>query len=377
MLKNYFKTLLRNMQKNKLHTGINVIGMAVAFTCSIILLLFVYFQFSFDTFHKNKNSLFEVYNQTNGPQGIEISSTMGYPVAPTLKAEGIGVEKATRFKAAGSGVRYKDKELDLQTYLVDNDFFSMFSFPVLKGNNMSPLSDLGNIVITEDAAKKLFGTENPIGKSVSINISGEWKSLIVSSVLKELPKNSTIKFDLLARPELSADYAENKEKWNNQHHSVYVQLSSNTLKIQVERRLCNLTRKYKVADPAYLKNKGYRPDENGDMFSMRLLPVAEVHFNSAVNSHATSKSFLHVLILVSFVIIIIACFNFINLNIGLSFTRTKEIGIRKCLGAGLGDLASLLSKDFIRLVMLAVIIACRLPGGLPINGSKVLPTASI
>jgi len=335
MLKNYFKTLLRNMQKNKLHTAINIIGMAVAFTCGIILLLFVYFQFSFDTFHANKNRLYEVYNSYNGPQGVAKGDAMGYPAAPALKAEGIGIEKATRYKYGGRAVKYKDKELDLQTKLVDNDFFSMFSFPVVEGNKANPLADLGNAVISEYAAKKLFGKEDPVGKSISTNIGGEWKSLIVSAVLKDFPKNSCITFDVLARPELSPDYAANKDKWDYQQHVVYVQLSANTTKAQVQRQLRNFTRKHNPGDVTFMKNKGFKPDENGDMSSMRLLPFTQMHFDPDVNNGApTSKPLLYVIMLVSFVIILIACFNFINLTIGLSFTRTKEMGIRKCLGAG-------------------------------------------
>jgi len=335
MLQNYFKTLLRNMQKNKLHTFINIVGMAVAFTCSILLILVSYQQFSFDSFHANKDRLFELYNSSNGPQGVEASSSMGYPVAPTIKSEGIGIEKSTRYKNGGRSVKYKDKELDLQIKLVDNDFFSMFSFPVAQGNKVNPLADLGNVVLSEYAAAKIFGTQNPVGKFINANIEGEWKLLTVSAVLKDFSKNSTITFDLLARPELSPDYAANQNKWDNQHHAVFVQLANNTTQAQVQQQLRNVTKKYYPGDATFLKNKGFKPDENGEMTSMRLLPLTEMHFDTQVNgSRAMSKSLLYVILLVSFVIILIACFNFINLNIGLSFTRTKEMGIRKCLGAG-------------------------------------------
>lgn len=334
MLKNYFKTLVRNMQKNKLHTAINVIGMSVAFTCSILLLLFVYQQLSFNKFHSNLNRLYEVYNSYSTEEGIKTNAEMGYPVAPTLKAEGIGIEKATRFKFGGRSVKYKDKELDLLVKLVDNDFFSMFSFPLVKGNKENPLADLGSVVISEDVAAKLFGKENPVGKTISTNINGEWKSLIVSAVIKDFPDNSSIKYDVLARPELSPDYATDKEKWDNQHHPVYVQLSAGTTKTEVERQLRNVIKKYNPGDVSSQKNKGFKTDENGDLSSMRLLPLADLHFASIGNRQEMSKSFLFVILLVSFVIIMIACFNFINLNIGLSFTRTKEMGIRKCLGAG-------------------------------------------
>lgn len=322
------------MQKNKLHTAINIIGMAVAFTCSIVLLLFVYQQFSFDTFHANKDNLFEVYRTSNGSQGVEKSSSMGYPAAPALKAEGIGVEKATRYKYGGRGIRYKDKELDLKVNLVDNDFFSMFSFPVVKGNKANPLADLGSAAISEYAAAKLFGKEDPVGKSISTNIGGEWKSLVISALLKDFPKNSSITFDILARSELSPDFAANKDKWNYQQHTVYVQLLANITKDQAERQLRNFTKKYNPADEPFMKKQGYKADANGDFSSMHLLPLTETHFDAAVNGRATSKPLLYVIMLASFVIILIACFNFINLTIGLSFTRTKEMGIRKCLGAG-------------------------------------------
>jgi len=161
MFKNYFKIAWRTMQKNRLHTFLNVIGMAVAFTCSILLFLSVYRDFSFDKFHQNKDRIYKIYAFSNGPDGPELSSAMGYPVAPALKAEGVGIAKTTRIKYAGSKVRYKAKELELSTTLVDNDFFSMFSFPILKGNKANPLAGLGNAVISEETADKLFVMMSP------------------------------------------------------------------------------------------------------------------------------------------------------------------------------------------------------------------------
>ena len=344
------------MQKNKLHTAINVVGMAVAFTCSILLLLFVYQQFSFNKFHVNVKRLYQVYNSYSGSEGIETSREMSYPVAPALKAEGIGIEKATRYKYGGRGVKYKNKELEVQVSFVDNDFFSMFSFPVVKGNKVNPLADLGSVVISEDAAGKIFGKENPVGKTISINVGGEWKSLIISAVLKDFPDNSSMRYDVLTRPEISPDYANSKDKWDSHHHSVYVQLSATATKAQVERQLRNFIRKYTPSDGTSEKSKGYKPDENGDMSSMRLSPFADIHFATIGDHPEMSKPLLYVMVLVSFVIIIIACFNFINLNIGLSFTRTKEIGIRKCLGAGRPQVWLQMWGESLFTVLIAMII---------------------
>jgi putative ABC transport system permease protein len=335
MIKNYFKTLWRNMQKNKLHTAINVIGMAVAFTCSILLLVMVYYEFSFDKFNKNKNQLFKLYSFENKEKGAQLSSSMMYPVVTTIKAEGIGVEKATRFKYRGQEIRYKEKTLEQSAILVDDDFFSMFSFPIIKGAQQHPLASTGDVVLSEKTAINLFGSEEPIGKAIEVKIAGEWKSLIVSAVLEDAPKISSIQYSVLARTEIDPEYAARKNAWDFSNHDVYIQLAQNISQLQFEKRVRDYVKKYEPVDEDALKKEGYKKDANGDYYGMKLLPIEQLHFSAELsNGNAVSKPFLYILLLVALVIILIACFNFINLNIGLSFTRTKEMGIRKCLGAG-------------------------------------------
>ena len=335
MIKNYLKTLWRNMLKNKLHSAINIVGMAVAFTCSILLITMVYNEFSYDSFHENNDKIFKVYTFSNSPQGLELSTSMGYPMATTLKSEGIGIEKATRIKYRGQEVRYKDKELEQSTFLIDDDFFSMFTFKVIKGNSQHPLANTGNVVLSEKTAANLFGSEDPIGKTIEVKIGGKWNNLVVSAVLENAPENSSIEYSILARTELDPDYAVTKDVWTYQHHNVFITLSEGVTQESVEKQLQAFSKKYRTSDDEYLKSQGYLADKNGQYSGLKLLPLNELHFNTELSSgNSVSKSFLYILLLVASVIILIACFNFVNLNMGLSFTRTREIGIRKCLGAG-------------------------------------------
>src|ERR1044072_3152522 len=152
MFRNYLLLAVRNMRKNKLHTFINTLGMVVAFACSIFIVLMVYRHFTYDEFQLNKNKLYKVYNYAIGPNGEETGTAMPYPLTPALKAENIGIVKATSILNGGKLVLYKNKTLDMGTTMVDEDFLKMFTFPVVKGNAANPLGSTGNAVLTEKSA---------------------------------------------------------------------------------------------------------------------------------------------------------------------------------------------------------------------------------
>ncbi|ANH81455.1 hypothetical protein A8C56_11110 [Niabella ginsenosidivorans] len=334
MLQNYLKTLIRTFKKNRLATAINIIGLTVAFACAILLLLRVRFEFSFDNFYPDQGRLYKVYSFSNQPEGKVYSASMPYPIEAAVKKENIGVEQASLFIWGGRAIRYEKKEMSQNVRLVGTDFINLFSLPVVAGNRQTPLGSSNDLVLTAAAAKRIFGTEDPVGKKMEVNIWDKWVTLTVSAVVKDLPKNSSLDFDLLASYQLHPDYAEVKNKWNWTSADLYVKLTPGANVADFEKRLQYIALRNGMSDTAYARKSGFFKDANGNYVGMGALPVKELHFNSEMGSNnAVSKPFLFVLILIASVMLLIACFNFVNLNIGVSLTRTKEIGVRKCLGA--------------------------------------------
>ena len=329
MIRNYFLTAWRNLKSNRLNAFINVLGLAVAFTVCILLFLMLSFEFSYDKFQKNAGTLYQAYNLSHAPDGDEKGSAFGYPAAPSFKTEVAGIEKATSVLGGGRGIRYKEKAVGKDILLVSPDFFSMFSFPIVAGNKTTPLNDPGSVVLSQTVALAVFGKEDPVGKTVQVKVDGNWKDLMVSAVVQDAPDNSSLQFNILARIELAANFAEDKDEWNHQNHPVYVQISPNTTQKQVESRLRDMVKKNHLSDDEYLKGKGFRKDENGDMYAIKLAPFTALHFDNDLGRGATvSKSYLYILVLIAVVVLVIACFNFINLNVARAFTRAKEVGVR-------------------------------------------------
>jgi ABC-type antimicrobial peptide transport system permease subunit len=335
MLKNYFKTAVRNLMQHKTYTGINIIGLTIAFVCSILLFLNAKFELSFDDFYKDKNLIFKMYRATNSAtNGKETGASMSYPVAPALKLEVPEIKAASRYFWGSSSIEYKAKKINIQTSLVDNDFFEIFSLSVIKGNKSNPLADIGSVVISENAAKIIFNEEDPIGKLIKVKIDVEWKELMVGSVVSNAPKNSSVPYEVLINSQLAPGYTKNKNNWNNSHHDVYVKLKESSSPTSVEDKCRLMLHKYNATDSAYMKDAGYIRDEKGDYQALRLLPLSQFHFDRSVGSgKVISKTYVYTILLISFFILLIACFNFINLNIARSFTRAKEVGVRKSLGA--------------------------------------------
>lgn len=334
MFRNYIKSTIRNMQKNKLHAFINLSGLTLAFACTALLIAFVFHELSFDRFHTNQHLLFKLYSKAISSDGEELGRAMPYPIIEALKKENIGIHKGTAFLSAGNGLRLGNKMQEGSVKLVDDDFFELFSFPVLAGTSKHPLANLNQVVLTASMAQKLFGSIDVVNKMIEVNIGNRWILLQITAVVDDKKEQSSLHFDALARIELAPAYAQNKQEWNFQDHEAYVSLSPENDAASVEKKLRAFVATHFQPSNEFMKSQGYRADALGDYYSIHLLPLSELHFHEALSADTVvNKTYIYILLLIAGVILLIAGFNFVNFNTALTLTRSRELGIRKCLGA--------------------------------------------
>ena len=336
MLKNNLKIAWRNLLKGKVFNLINIAGLSVAVACCILLFITVYYEFSYDRFHKNLPDIYQVYLTQNRAKGIEKDAAMPAPFMPALKAEYPDVQYISRLGNGHAEVSYKDKKLMQSVKFVDEDFLRIFTFPLEKGSVKTALHDLHSIVITEYVAKAIFGKEDPVGKTLEFKLYNQPQSFVVTGVAKDFPDNSSVSFDILMRFENYIDYQQNVDKWDKRNHSTYVKLNNGTDRVAFEKRLIPFAKNHFKEDISNIIRDGAQPDANGNVFTVNLTPFANNHFNteiSGLDGSNTSKMYVIALLVIGLFILLIASINFINLNIARAFNRAREVGVRKTLGA--------------------------------------------
>jgi putative ABC transport system permease protein len=335
MIRNYFKIAWRTILRNKLHSSINIVGLAVAFSISTILFLMAFFQLSYDSFHSGSKQLYKTTLFTNAKEGMQMSSQVPLPLMPVLKKEIAGIEAVARIQASGQMLTYKDKSIEKRITLTDPDFLEMFSFPTIIGNSKSALRDLQSIALTQSTSAALFGEVDPIGKQVKIGKIGEEKNYTVAAILQDCPRNSSINFDALIRIETGERYNEHKDQWDAYNTSLFIKTAENSSEMDIENKLARLPEKYFKSELDIIKTQHPAGTEVRNLMSLNLTNIEEIHFSG---ERSTPLFLIYAIIALGVFILLIACFNFVNLNLAKSFKRSREVGVRKSLGALKGQL---------------------------------------
>jgi putative ABC transport system permease protein len=311
MPKNYLKIALRNIRKQKGYSFINIAGLTLGLACFILIALWVRDELSFDRFHEKKDRIFRIVNKVASGNLVPNPT---YALAPDLKEEYPEVEEYSRvWPWAGSLVRYQDKRFEEERIsLVDPGFFQIFTFPFLRGDPETALADRKSIVLTETTARKYFGEENPLGKVLFLV---EYNAgFVVSGIVQDVPSNSHIQFDLLARVELLGE--DRLARWQEWMGPCYVLLRPGISGADFTAKIADIYKKN--ADP-------------GSTYVPVLQPLTQVHLYESGQPAGLQKVLLFSLIAIF--ILIMACVNFMNLSTARSARRAREVGIRKVVGA--------------------------------------------
>ena len=322
MLKNYFKIAFRNILKYKLHSAINTLGLAIAIACCLLLFLFIKNELSFDSFHLNKDLIYRInYSSVRDGTSLIQAKTQA-PLAPVLKKEIPEIQYSTRFIFPTYTVKHGENTFTEKVTFTDPDFLNMFSFNLLRGNPDEQLKDKNTVLINHDIAKKYFGENNPIGQKLLIFRYGVSHNFTVSGVIENAPENSSIQYDILVPFEKLKDFLGDRyfTNWGLFSVRTYIQLSKPSQIEVVTSKIPALIKKYSESEST--------------IFSLQ--PLSDIHFASTVQETMTSASSLtysYILAGLSFMILLIAGFNSMNISTALAATRGKEIGVRKVMGA--------------------------------------------
>jgi ABC-type antimicrobial peptide transport system permease subunit len=321
MIKNYFKIAWRSLINNKLYSAINIGGLGIGMAVSFMLLLYVYNEFTFDTFHQNKDRIYKVMR--NQPANGEINTGDATPVqvAGALLKDYPEVEAATRTNEGYDQLfNYDNKPLKFNLMSVDPAFLNIFTFDFVKGNKTDAFKDHTSVIMTESTVKALFGDKNPIGQTVKLN---GLQLVKVTAVIKDLPQNSTFKFKALIPWSLYENMQDwvKTSSWGNYSFMTYVMLKPGVNVAALNNKIKGL-----------IGHNDPRNKEN--QLFLYLFKNYHLHseFKNGVNTGG-SIEYVRLFLFLAIGILLIACINFMNLSTARSERRSREVGIRKVVGA--------------------------------------------
>ncbi len=362
MFKNHLKIALRNLWKERTFTLLNLIGLGVAFTCACLLTVFATYELSYDNFHDDPDRLFQIYVNEQTPRGLASTETFPTPFGPAFKEEVAGVEKLTRYLDNPSSFKLGDKSINLSSRFVDPDYFEMFNFKILSGSK-NPLENKNSIALSQNAAEKLFGKEEAIGKNLQMQADGRLVNFTVTAIMENNPWNTELDFGALLNFEDQPgdDYARLTDSWDSRNHNVYMKLAPGYSIADFEKSTAAFAEKYYVSDIENAKRDGAQAFEDGTFLQLRLMNLRDLNFRKTVASvYRVDKTQVQVVIAIAVLLLIIACVNFINMSIGKAGTRMREIGMRKTLGASKNQLFLQLWAESALVFIMALVLAAGL-----------------
>jgi putative ABC transport system permease protein len=353
MLKNHLKIAYRNFKRQKLFSFINIASLTVGFSCGILILIFIRYEFSYDKYHDDAQLIYRVVREHQGESTWYNSSE--HPLAASLKQDFPEVLKATRVKKNDEVgvVEHNSKRFyEEGIYFVDQDFLEIFTFPLLSGNMSTTLEEPFSVLITQKMAVKYFGEEEPLGKVIQIN---EWYSekrqnYVIKGILKNIPENSHFRFDFLVSYNslyfLKKGGRDSVETWSYFEPKTYIKLAPFTNPMNLEGKFPAFLRKYK--------------GEESTTEKIHLQPLTDIHLGGNLRFELEDNSDMRSIYMfsaIAFFIMLIACLNYVNLSVARSTKRAIEVGVRKVVGANKTQLVKQFLLESVAASIIALLIS--------------------
>ena len=362
MLLNYFKIAIRNLTKHSVYSIINITGLSVGIASSILILLWVADELAFNHFHKNYDQLYHVYMNQEYADGIGTQTALPYPLKETIKNKVSQVKYLAMTNWGGGNLLGAgDIRINKLGISASEDFLKMFSFEVVQGNADKALDDPNSIVLTQSTAKALFGDKDPINQLVKID---NGKELKVSTVVRDVPAQSTISFDYIlpfGYYEATQSWVRNsKDSWQNNSFQIYAQLMPDARLEDANAAVRDLIK------------ENNKEEQSAKVF---LYPISQWRLYSNFENGLPSGGMIEYVQLFSFIaifVLIIACINFMNLATARSESRAREVGIRKSVGSRRKDLIFQFLGESVLITFVAFLIAIMIVElVLPLYGAMV------
>jgi putative ABC transport system permease protein len=346
MLKNYFKIAFRNLWRHRVFSLINIIGLTVGMTACFLIFLYVRFELSYDSMHSKADRIFRIICDIKTPSETLKASGPSWAVGPHLTMGDFPqVEASVRTTGDEFLVRKGNvKFQEMNSLFADSSFFQVFDFKLIKGNPRTVLNEPLNIVFSESAAKKYFGNQDPVGQTVLL--TGDGFTAKVTGVMQDLPENSTIRADMLVSMNtLTRKFHPGlNDQWGNYGNTTYVLLKPGASPNAFTKQL-----------PPFLEKMN-----GGEMKQLNMYPtlmlekLRDVYLRSTRDgSKKGNINNVYTFSIIAVFILLIACFNFVNLTTARSAERAKEVGIRKVVGAGKPQLTRQFIGESVMLCMIA------------------------
>ena len=353
MLRNFIKTTLRNLWKNKTCSFLNIFGLAIGIACAGLIFLWAQDEFTYDNGNVKKDRLYEVeVNSTYDGNSFTMTSTPR-PMRAAMKSEIPGIANTARYSVFDERFLFSfdNKSMYAAGRYTDASLFNMFTFHFVQGNAKNPFPQLYSLVITESTSKKFFGDEKDVtGKKVRVDNSQDY---IISGVIKDLPENSTLQFEWLASweitdaKELAAGAGTNRDAtdWGSYGPFTFVELDKNANIAAINDQLKN-----------FIHSKAADQKSSSFLFPMKHWRLYEDFANGKETGRGRIKQ-VRMLSAIAWIILFIACINFMNLATANSQKRAKEVGVRKVLGAEKKGLVAQFISEALFMSLLASIVS--------------------